>query len=150
MKKITTTHASIRYDVLKKNLLYNQEVLVTYASLLKADAVGAPPSPAAMPASPDASPIDHIAAAHLENPTTMISAKLSSVVPTLRENMKTMHADDQGSGFVYPHGELYEHLDGHRANLAAAAALPETLTIGHAHQLAADVYHANLSEEKKT
>lgn len=149
MKKITTTHASIRYDVLKKNLLYNQEVLVTYASLLKAEAVGAPPPPGTMPASLDTSPIDHIAAAHLENPTTMISAKLSSVVPTLRENMKTMHADDQGGGFVYPHGELYEHLDGHRANLAAAAALPETLTVGHVHQLAADVYHANLSKDKK-
>jgi len=149
MKKIAKPRASIRYDVLKKNLLYNQEVLVTYASLLKADAVGAPPPPVAMPASPGTPPIDHIAAAHLENPTTMISAKLSSVVPTLRENMKIMHADDQGRGFVYPHGELYEHLDGHRANLAAAATLPEELTYGHAHQLAADVYHANLSEEAK-
>lgn len=142
MKKIATPHASIRYDVLKKNLLYNQEVLVTYASLLKADAVGVPPV-----APVSTTPVtDHIEEYHKTNPGAVVSEKLAAVVPMFRQSMTTQ----MGSGeFLQPHGELYQHLNGKRASLDGAASLPEEVTIGHAHDLAASLLNADAGDGDK-
>ena len=105
MKKIAKPHASIRYDVLKKNLLYNQEVLVTYASLLKADAVGLPPV-APVPITPVT---DHIEEYHKTNPGAVVSEKLAATVPMFRQSMAAQLKSGQ---FLHPHGELYQHLNG--------------------------------------
>ena len=142
MKKIAKPHASIRYDVLKKNLLYNQEVLVTYASLLKADAVGLPPV-APVPITPVT---DHIEEYHKTNPGAVVSEKLAATVPMFRQSMAAQLKSGQ---FLHPHGELYQHLNANRAVLDAAASLPETVTGQHAHDLASSSFDKEIGDDDK-
>ncbi len=82
MKKITTTHASIRYDVLKKNLLHNQEVLLTYSKLLKATSEGAAtPEPTATPeSSASSTPVESTAPSTPVEPTAPSTPVESSAV----------------------------------------------------------------------
>lgn len=166
MKKITTTHASIRYDVLKKNLLHNQEVLLTYSKLLKATSEGeatpvepaASPPPVEPPAStttgeppavtvPDtvsSTPItDHIEAISMKTPGFMISHHLSQAA---HEKRRAIAETTAGEGFVNPHGELYQHLDQYRDILTDAAKLNKGVEIQHIPELADAIFHETLNK----
>jgi hypothetical protein len=142
MKKIATPHASIRYDVLKKNLLHSQEILLTYERLLKAG-----PGDASSVAPVTTTPVtDHIDEYHKTNPGAVVSEKLAAVVPMFRQSMTTQMESGE---FLHPHGELYQHLNLKRAGLDGAASLPEKVTRGHALDLAASRLNADAGDGDK-